>query len=164
MSTPNKIQWFLGYNRLNLILEQERKHWLLKTDKKKMFQDTKTGSTFQGQIDNMGSDIILETEKLPLQNDIISSITYQNTKVSKVLEIDVSKFPYCSMVNGLMIARVASSSYQSRPEKYQNYKLRLENCEECIIPFGGSLNSPYVFATKWIKTSTVPKLLLADSD
>ena len=33
MSTPNKIQWFLGYNRLNLILEQERKHWLLKTDK-----------------------------------------------------------------------------------------------------------------------------------
>ena len=95
MSTPNKIQWFLGYNRLNLILEQERKHWLLKTDKKKMFQDTKTGSTFQGQIDNMGSDIILETEKLPVQNDIISSITYQNTKVSKVLEIDVSKFPYC---------------------------------------------------------------------
>ena len=164
MSTPNKIQWFLGYNRLNLILEQERKHWLLKTDKKKMFQDTKTGSTFQGQIDNMGSDIILETEKLPLQNDIISSITYQNTKVSKVLEIDVSKFPYCSMVNGLMIARVASSSYQSKPGKYQNYKLRLENCEECIIPFGGSLNSPYVFATKWVKTSTVPKLLLADSD
>ena len=68
------------------------------------------------------------------------------------------------MVHGLMIARVASSSYQSKPGKYQNYKLRLENCEECIIPFGGSLNSPYVFATKWIKTSTVPKLLLADSD
>ena len=36
---PNKIMWYLGYNNLGLILEQERKHWLMKTDKMKQVQD-----------------------------------------------------------------------------------------------------------------------------
>ena len=55
----------LGYNNLSLILDQERKHWLMKTDKKKQVQDKTTGDLFQSQIDNIGSDIIIETEKLP---------------------------------------------------------------------------------------------------
>ena len=36
---PNKIEYHLGYKNLGLILDQERKHWLMKTDKKNIIQD-----------------------------------------------------------------------------------------------------------------------------
>ena len=87
MSIPDKIYWFLGYNDLALILEQEKKHWLLKTDKKKQLQDKYTGDVFLGQIDNIGSDIIIETEKMPFKNDSVASIKYVNTASSKILSI-----------------------------------------------------------------------------
>ena len=48
---PNKIMWYLGYSNLGLILEQERKHWLLKTDKRKQVQDKFTGDIFEGERD-----------------------------------------------------------------------------------------------------------------
>ena len=57
----NKLHWYLGYNALALMTEQERKHWLLKTDKKKTLIDPVTRDQYIGQIDNMGSDIIIET-------------------------------------------------------------------------------------------------------
>ena len=59
----HKIYKFLGYNNLGVILEQERKHWLLKPDKKLNVQDSVTGSIFQGKLDNLGNEIIAETNK-----------------------------------------------------------------------------------------------------
>ncbi|MBR1987874.1 MAG: hypothetical protein IKA36_02420, partial [Clostridia bacterium] len=74
----NKIQWTIGYSNLSLILEQDRKHWLMKTDKKKQIQDKYTGDMFLGQIDNIGSDILLTTEKLPILNKVTKSIGYKH--------------------------------------------------------------------------------------
>jgi hypothetical protein len=34
----------------------------------------KTGDVYQGQVDNIGSDIILESEKLPIKHDLIQKI------------------------------------------------------------------------------------------
>ena len=64
----------LGYNNLGLILEQERKHWLMKTDKNKQNQDKATGDIFQGQIDNIATDIIVESKKLPYSYAFIQDI------------------------------------------------------------------------------------------
>jgi hypothetical protein len=162
---PDKIQWFMGYNGLALNLEQERKHWLLKTDKKKQVQDKKTGDVFQGQIDNIGSDIIIESEKLPIKNDVIQSIAYSNPSANKILSADYSAFTYSSMVNGLMFARITSTNFPLRVGNnttFKHYKMKLKDCVECIILFGGSVNSSEVFASKWIKTTTPPSLLMLD--
>ena len=67
----NKIYHYLGLNNLALIMEQERKHWLLKTDKQKMFQDKKTGDMYKGTVDNLGSSIMLETNKIGTRIDVI---------------------------------------------------------------------------------------------
>ena len=53
----HKIYNFVGYNNLGLILEQERKHWLMKPDKKLQVQDSASGSIFQGRIENNGDEI-----------------------------------------------------------------------------------------------------------
>lgn len=167
MMVPNKILWLLGYNGLSLVLEQERKHWLLKTDKKKQVQDNKTGDIFQGVIDNTGSDIVLESEKLPIKNDIVQKVSYVNANIEKILNVDYSAFTYSSMVNGLMFNRIISTSYPMNVGgeiQYKNYKLKFENCETCIIPFGGDANSSDVFADKWIRTTTPPKLLMLDNN
>ena len=68
-----KTRWYLGSASLAMTAEQERRHWLNKTDKNKSVQDIVTGDIFRGRIDNLGSDIIVETEKLPLQNPVQSS-------------------------------------------------------------------------------------------
>lgn len=164
---PNKIMKFMGYNNLALVLEQERKHWLLKTDKQKQLQDKKTGDIFQGQIDNLGSDIIIKSEKMPIKNDIVQSINYMDTNVDKILNIDYSAFTYSSQVDGLMMARIISTSfpYQYGNETlYKHYKLRLKNCSEVYIPFGGSIASSDVFAIKWLKTTTPPCLVMMGND
>ena len=62
---PNKLLRVLGYNNLSVILMQERRHWLLKTNKNKQIQDSVTGDVFQGRIDNAGADIVIESKKLP---------------------------------------------------------------------------------------------------
>lgn len=165
MSIPNKILWLLGYNNLAFVLEQERQHWLLKTDKKKQIQDKITGDMFQGQIDNIGSDIILNTEKLPITNNAVSSIKYNTTGISRILELQSSAFTYSSCVNGLMFARIISSSYPvtiNGEIQYKNYKLQMTNCVKCIIPFAGSNNTADVFAGEWIKTNTPPSILMMD--
>ena len=163
---PNKINWFMGYNSLAIILEQEKKHWMLKTDKKKQLQDNKTGDMFQGQIDNLGSDIIIETEKLPIKNDIVQSISFEHPSAEKILSISPSAFPYSSEVNGLMFSRITSTNFPWKvgtETQFKHYKLKLENCETCSLLFG-NINSSDVFAYKWLKTSTPPKLLMLGDD
>ena len=167
MSIPDKIYWFLGYNDLALILEQEKKHWLLKTDKKKQLQDKYTGDVFLGQIDNIGSDIIIETEKMPFKNDSVASIKYVNTASSKILSIYSSAFAYSSMVNGLMFARITSTEYPLNVGgivQYKNYKIKFKDCKECTILFGGSINTSDVFCGRWLKTSTAPTVMMIGPD
>ena len=167
MSIPNKIMWLLGYNNLGFILEQERQHWLLKTDKKKQIQDKVTGDMFSGEIDNIGSNILLTTEKLPYKNDMLTDITYTTSGISRILDLQASAFTYSSGVNGLSFARILSSSYPvtvNNELKYKNYKLQLTNCTKCIIPFAGSFNSSNVFSGEWVKTSTPPRILMMDDN
>lgn len=164
---PNKIEMFMGYNNLALILEQERKHWLLKTDKRKQLQDKVTGDVFQGQIDNLGSDVIIESEKLPIKNDVVQSIKYMDDNVHRILNVDYAAFTHSTQVDGLMIARMTSILFpydNGGKTVYKNYKLRLKNCEEVYIPFGSSLNSSDVFVAKWLKTSTPPRLMMLGND
>ena len=35
----NKAQWYLGYSSLAILTEQDRRHWLLKSDKQKEIVD-----------------------------------------------------------------------------------------------------------------------------
>ena len=74
MSTPNKMTWYVGTNGLSFILDQERKHWLMKTDKKKQVQDDETGDLFQGQIDNRGSNVIIESEKSSYKTSVLNEL------------------------------------------------------------------------------------------
>lgn len=160
---PKKLFWMLGYNNLSLILEQERKHWLMKTDKKKQIQDKTTGDLFQGQIDNIGSDIIIETEKLPYKYDFVSDIRFNSEKASEILSISNSAFPHSAMVNGLMFARIVSTNYSVNSLGI-NYKIKFTGAETCIIPFAGSTNSSEVYADKWIRTSNPPIIMRMDTN
>ena len=73
----HKIYNFVGYNNLGLILEQERKHWLLKPDKKLNVQDSVTGSIFVGRLDNLGNEVIVESNKTD-NSKTICSMLYLN--------------------------------------------------------------------------------------
>ena len=64
MSIPDKIYWFLGYNDLALILEQEKKHWLLKTDKKKVIKELKE-SNIEFEEVKWNNDAIIIKNVLP---------------------------------------------------------------------------------------------------
>lgn len=165
MSIPNKMYWFLGYNNLGFILEQERKHWLMKTNKKKQIQDKHTGDMFQGQIDNIGSDVIVETEKLPYTYKSSKSIKFLNPAGNKILDIEPSALTYSSSVNGLMFTRILSTSFPLNVDGeivHKNYKIKFKKCSTCIIPFGGSINTPDVFAGEWIKTNEIPSVMMMD--
>ena len=107
----DNISYYMGYNNLSFVFEQERKHWLLKTDKKKQLQDKVTGDLYTGQVDNLGSDIIVETEKMNQKNGMIGNINYFEPDMTKIMEIDCSGFTYSSSVNGLMFERIISSNY-----------------------------------------------------
>lgn len=164
---PDKISWFLGYNNLALILEQDRKHWLMKTDKKLQVQDKYTGNMFQGIIDNLGSEVLLHSEKLGIQNDTIQNIKYADVGVTNILNISNSAFTHSAQVNGLLFARITSTEYPytiGTGTQYKNYKLKLVNCEKCIIPFGGSVNSSSVYAGEWLRTNTSPTILMMDEN
>lgn len=158
---PKKLFLMLGYNNLSFILEQERKHWLMKTDEKKQIQDKATGALFQGQIDNIGSDIIIESEKLPYKYDFITDITFNSDAASKILSINNCAFPHSAMVNGLMFARIISTNY-SLDNFGVNYKIKFTGAEKCIIPFAGSTESSEVFADRWIRTTNPPIIMCMD--
>lgn len=164
---PNKIHWFLGYNNLALILEQERQHWLLKTDKKKQLQDKVTGDMFQGKIDNSGCDIVLETEQMPVKHEYMSLIAFQDESMNDILSVYDSAFTHSHEVNGLMFARVTSINYPYESAtgiEYKNYKLQLNDCEVCLIPFASSEDSDEVFVSEWLRTKTPPTLLMLGDD
>ena len=164
---PNKILWLMGYGNLSLVLEQERKHWLLKTDKKKQIQDKVTGDMFLGQIDNIGSDVVLSAEKLPITNNVIQTIAFQNQAAADILEPATAAFAYSSSVNGLLFERIISTNFPltiGTSTTYNHYKLKLTNCSTVIIPFGGSLNTDHVYAGRWLRTTTTPSILLPDSN
>ena len=160
-----KLYWMLGYNNLSIILEQERKHWLLKTDSNKQIQNAKTGDIFQGMLENVGSDVAIESKKLPYNYSFISDINFNLDDADKILNIATSAFPHSAEVNGFMFARIISVNYPYNNGVNVNnnhYKIRFTNTEECILPFGASTSSDEVYADKWIKTTTPPSLLIFD--
>ena len=106
-----KLLRLLGYNNLSIILEQERQHWLMKTDKNKQIQDKLTGDIFQGKVDNIGSNVIIESQKLPYKYDTTSEITFGLANADKILDITNSAFPHSACVNGLMFTRIISVNY-----------------------------------------------------
>lgn len=164
---PKKIQWFLGYNNLGLILEQERKHWLMKTDKRKQLQDKITGDIFQGQIDNLGSDIIIESEKLPIRNDVVPTIKFDSEGANEIFDIDYAAFPFSIGAKGLLFARITSINFPMETNhdlQEKNYRLVFKQAYTKTLLFGISPYSGEVYSGKWIETSTPPELLMMDDN
>ena len=163
----NKIQWTIGYSNLSLILEQDRKHWLMKTDKKKQIQDKYTGDMFLGQIDNIGSDILLTTEKLPILNKVTKLIGYKHPSAEKILSIERSPFPFTVAMNGLLYARIVSTNFQTTVDgvnKFNHYRIKFVGCQEVMVPLSSDKDSNDVYMTKWLKSSTNPILLMQDEN
>jgi hypothetical protein len=164
---PNKIYHFLGYNNLGLMIEQERKHWLLKTDKMKRLQDKNTGDVYQGKIDNMGSDVVIETSKMPLKVPTNGSFKWvESSKFDKIVNVEKSTFTYSSAVNGLMFLRIISTNYplNIQSDDVHHYRVKFNDCQTCLIPFGGSPDTDDVFVGKWIKTNTPPTLQVMNTE
>ena len=162
----HKLHWYLGYNSLALITEQERKHWLLKTDKKKTLIDPVTRDQYIGQIDNKGSDIIVESEKQEKVYGDLNSVSLKN-HLDYIFALEPSAFTYCCDVAGFCFARITSINYPTNVNvanfseddtltddspKTKHYRIRFEDCETVILPFAGSTSTDDVFATKWIRT------------
>lgn len=169
MSAPKKMTWYCGTNGLGFILDQERKHWLLKTDKNKQVQDDETGDLFKGQIDNRGSEVVIASEKSDYKTSILSDILFSTDVLNELLVPAYSAFTYTSEANGLMFGRIKSMSYPVNDEitdgvNYQNYRITFTDAEEIIIPFAASTESDEVYATKWIKTTTAPKIQTIDGE
>lgn len=164
---PNKIMWLLGYKNLALVLEQERKHWLMKTDKHVEIQDKRTGDIFRGKLDNIGTDVLIESKKLPYKYDFVPEMVFKindGVDPSQVFDVKKSAFPHSEEVNGLMMGIIKSINLMIEgSSEYRTYKLAFTNAEEVVIPFGISSETEGAIATKWIKTSTPPVLKIFDS-
>lgn len=145
-----------------MIMEQERKHWLLKTDKKKQIQDKVTGEIFQGRIDNLGSDVIIETEKLPIQDKIIKNAKFEDEHVADVLELATSAFPYIPELHGLMFTRLKSINLMSNDETYHNFRMVLKNCVRMYLPIAGGNGE--IFSYYWVRTTDPPELQMMDDN
>ena len=172
----NKTFWMLGYNGLAFITEQERKHWLLRTDKKKTLIDPVTRDQYVGQIDNLGSDVIIETHKKDSIAKALQDIQF-NDNVDYVLSLEPSAFTYSCAVNGLLFARITSTNYPTdmnvdeyseddtliNPPEKRHFRIGFKNCKIVILPFGGSNDTEDVFAIKWIQSDEV-YLELLDED
>jgi len=160
---PKKIKWYLGASSFAMIMEQDRKHWLLKTDKTKKVQDTVTGDVFQGRIDNLGSDIIIETEKLYTKDVVVNKGTFSSENVSDVFDLAKSVWSYIPEMNGLHFLRLKSINLLMNDE-YHNFRLKLSNVEECYIPIAPDQTDSDVFVYKWYKTSETPILQMLDAN
>lgn len=162
---PNKILWFLGYNNLGLMLEQERKHWLLKTDKRKQVQDKFTGDIFEGEIDNRGSDIKIRSSKLPFKNDITATLEFVDASANKILDFANAAFPFSMGSKGLMFARITSINYpiETTDElQYKNYRIVFNGATKKTLAFGVSPQSSEVYSGEWLETTTPPTLQMMD--
>lgn len=161
-SSPSKIVNYASLTILSLIFEQERQHWLLKPNKKLTVQDAEKGSIYVGKLDNMGNEIIAETCK----NGVYTGadlFTFTQPMINDIFDINASVLPYNNSLNGLMTMIMKSTKVAYNLE-YKTYKLKLVDCDEVIIPIADSSQSGDVYATKWIKTKTVPSILLPDNN
>ena len=156
----NKAQWYIGYSSLSLMNEQDRRHWLLKTDRVKQITNGDTGSMFHGQIDNQGSFIDVSTQKLSSKHPILKNFIPNEFKT--IFELNPSSLPFSYDVNGLCCARITSIEYPYNSEN-KNYKIQFVDCEEVYIPFLNENNS-YAYAFNFIKTNKPPRLLMMDGN
>ena len=147
-----------------MMLEQERRHWLLKTSAINQVQDKITGDMFRGRIENLGSDIIVETEKLPTTDVLVHDGTFSAENVSDVFEIAKSGLPFIPKLNGLHFTRLTSINLMTSPDVYHNFRFVLRNCEAIYVPISSDDNSPNVFVYKWLRTTTPPILQAMDSN
>ena len=165
---PNKIKWHLGSSSLSIIMEQDRRHWLLKTDKTKFTQDAISGDKFKGQIDNLGSDIVVETSKEPFLDYVVQKGTFSDENVSDLLELTDSVFPYVPKLNGLHFARLKSINLDSgggtdQPghngeHAYHNFQLILKDTTVICVPMAPDPEDGSVLTYRWVRTTTNPIL------
>ena len=160
---PKKIKWYLGASSYAMIMEQDRKHWLLKTDRTKQVQDTITGDVFKGRVDNLGSDIIIETEKSYTQDMVVHNGTFASANVSDVFDLASSVYSFIPELNGLHFLRLKSISLLVDGD-YHNFRLKLTNVEECYVPIAPDKTDPDVFVYKWYKTTDRPVLQMMDGN
>ena len=158
----NDVINYFGISSLMIILEQERKHWLLHTWKKNTVQDKQTGEKFIGVLDNKGSHIDIESSKLGVQYNILGSVRFTDNGINNVLETDVSPFPYTNGMDGALIQRIVSSQYVVSSDTRVHYSIKFSNCEVITIPFAGSNGSSDVYPFQWLKTTTVPTMVLGN--
>lgn len=158
----NNMVYYFGMNNLMMVLEQERKHWLLSTDKKKTSQDKRTGDMFTGVIDNKGYNVIAESQKVGKKYGFMNLIKFTNNEMNNVLNPDNAAFPYTNSLDGLLIERIISSQYTLGTGDQVHYKIKFTNCEEVIIPIAGDINTKDVFQFSWIKTEVPPVMILLD--
>lgn len=159
---------YAGANSMRILMEQERKHWLMKTDKSKTLQDKTTGDMFKSVIDNNGGEINLSTEKLADSNDFMQELAFEvsSSSGSAILDFQSSAFTYSPSVNGLTFARIIASKYPysyGGSVQYFSYKVKFVNCEIVTLLFGTSKTSSNVIPTKWIKTSSAPKVVVINT-
>lgn len=155
------MKWYLGASSYAMLLEQDRRHWLMKTDKDLEVQDTHTGDVFQGRVDNLGSDIILETSKLNTKDIVTHTGTFSSENVSDVFSLAKSVFQYIPMMNGLHFLRVKSINLMVETT-YHNFRLVLRNVKVAYIPIAPDKNDPDVFVYKWYYTTSKPILQSMD--
>ena len=155
------MKWYLGASSYAMLLEQDRRHWLMKTDKDLEVQDTHTGDIFQGRVDNLGSDIILETSKLNTKDIVTHTGTFSSENVSDVFSLAKSVFQYIPMMNGLHFLRVKSINLMVETT-YHNFRLVLRNVKVAYIPIAPDKNDPDVFVYKWYYTTSKPILQSMD--
>lgn len=158
----NDVINYMGISSLMIILEQERKHWLMHTWKKNTVQDKQTGETFIGVVDNKGSHIDLESTKLGKQYTILGTAQFTDNEMNNVLTTDVSPFPYTNGMDGALIQRIVSSQYVVSSDTRPHYSIKFTDCTEVTIPFSGSNTSSDVYPFRWIKTTTVPTMVLGN--
>lgn len=158
----NEAKWYLGYSSLAMITEQDRQHWLLKTDKLKQIEDSNSGEMYLGKIDNQGSYIDISTQKMDVIHTILKNKL--NSKFRTIFELCGSALPFSYEVNGFCCARIISTQFPygtSETITNKNYKIVFENCEVVEIPFSSTSG---IFKFQFIKSSTAPKLLMIDDD
>lgn len=151
----------MGINGLTFILNQERQHWLLKTNKKIQTQDKTTGDMFQGVVDNIGSDILLTASKLSTKIGLSTPISFSVNKISKVIEINNSALPFNTSYSEMMIGRLKSIMYPTTDTSYNNFHIKFKNASVVKIPMS---SNGTLFSFEWIATSTVPYLVLVDAN
>ena len=157
-----QVHEYIGPNSLSFMMDQERKHWLLRTNKLKHLIDPNTGDTYQGRIDNLGSDIVVESRKLGEVYNQLQYVQY-SAKFSKIFQTEPSAFTYNSSTNGMVFARIISTNFPYTISSVRHYRIHFRDCEVVYLPFGTSNSSEEVYAYKWIKTNTNPVIKLMDT-